>query len=93
MSYDKVFEFTGAVRGYHYYRRFWTPKTSQKLYCFYEPDNPFDVFAIKVCEEGKTEPVGHLPREISRPTKFFIDRGATIKVILTSEHYRRSPLI
>lgn len=48
------------------------------LYCFYEPGNPFDIFAIKVCEEGKTEPVGHLSREISQPTNICIDRGATI---------------
>ena len=26
MSYDKVIEFTDAVRGHHYYRRFWKPE-------------------------------------------------------------------
>lgn len=93
MSYEKIFEFTAAVRGYHYYRRFWVPKPSQKLYCFHEFDNPFDQFAIKVCEEEQQVPIGHLPREISRATKFFIDRGANITVTLTSEHYRRSPLV
>ena len=41
--------------------------------------------------EGTT--VGHLPREISRITKFFIDRGAVVFVQLTSRHYRRSPLV
>ena len=40
----------------------------------------------------KTAAAGHLPREISRATKFFIDRGARLSVILTSEHYRRSSL-
>jgi len=59
----------------------------------YEPNNPFDAFAIKVCEEGKSDTVGHLPKEISCATKFFIDRGATIKATLISEHYRRSPLV
>ena len=49
-------------------------KRLQKLFCYHEPDNPFDEFAIKVCEEGKEVPVGHLPREISRVTKNFIDR-------------------
>ena len=87
MSYDKVIEFTAAVRGYHYYRRFWKPELSQKLNCFFEEDNPFDLFAIKVCEIGKTAAVGHLPREISRATKFFIDRGGRLSVTLTSEHY------
>ena len=89
----KIFEFSAAVRGYHYYRRFWVPQPSQKLCCSFEPDNPFDVFAIKVCEEGNQTPVGHLPREISRATKFFIERGASISVQLTSKHYRRSPLV
>jgi len=93
MSHEKIFEFTAAVRGYHYYRRFWVPKPSQKLYCFYESDNPFDQFAIKVCEEGQQVPIGHLPREISRATKFFIDRGANITATLTSDHYRRSALV
>ena len=31
--------------------------------------------------------------EISRVTKFFIDRGATVTAELTSGYYRRSPLI
>ena len=39
MSYEKVFTFTAAVRGYHYYRRFWFSKPSQQLYCVFEPDN------------------------------------------------------
>ena len=36
---------------------------------------------------------GHLPREISRVTKFLLDRGAEMTTVLTSEHYRRSPLV
>ena len=93
MSYNKIIEFTAAVRGYHFYRRYWQPQPSQKLDCFYEEDNPFDPFAIKVCEIGKNITVGHLPREMSRATKFFIDRGVAITLTLTSEHYRRSPLV
>ena len=37
--------------------------------------------------------VGHLPRQISRPTKFLLDRGALIIAKITSSHYRKSPLI
>ena len=70
----KSFEFTAAVQGYHYYRRFWVPKPSQQLYCLFEPDNPFDQFAIKVCEEeGQKIPIGHLPKEIFQATKYLID--------------------
>lgn len=84
--------FTAAVRGYHYYRRFWKPVEGEKLKCMYEANNAFDRFAIKVVKiNGET--VGHLPREISRITKFFLDRGASIEIELTSKHYRRSPLV
>ena len=36
---------------------------------------------------------GHLPREISRVTKFLLDRGAVAYTELTSTHYRRSPIM
>ena len=92
MLYEKNFEFTAAVRGYHYYRRFWVPKISQWLNSF-GPDNPFDQFATKVCEEkGHKIPVGHLQREISRATKYLIHRGGNITVKM-NEHYRRYLLV
>ena len=37
--------------------------------------------------------IGHLPVEISRITKFFLDRGAVTQVELTSKHYPRSALV
>ena len=37
--------------------------------------------------------MGHLPREISRPTNFLLDRGAEIVPEIERSHYRRSPLI
>ena len=84
--------FTAAVRGYHYYRRFWQPKENEKLICLHEPGNAFDRFAIKtVSENGET--VGHLPKEISRITNYFLDRGASMYRTLSSEHYRRFPLV
>ena len=46
-----------------------------------------------MCEVGKSDVVGHLPREISRATKFFMDRVGKATVTLTSEHYRRSSLV
>ena len=42
---------------------------------------------------GNETPVGHLPMGISRATKFLIGRGANITAQVTSDHYRRSPLI
>ena len=88
MEYVKIFEFTAAVRGYHY-KRFWKPEPQQVLNCCHEKNNAFGRFAIMVCET----PVGHLPMEISRVTRFFIDRGGSITAELTSDHYIRSPFI
>ena len=36
--------------------------------------------------------VGHLPREISRPAKFLLDRGAQVTATIRSNIRRRSPL-
>ena len=89
----KTFQFTAAVRGFHYYKRFWNPEPEQVLNCFHEVNNPFDIFAIKICTIPNNETVGHMPMEISRVTKFLIDRGANVSVKLTSTNYRRSPLV
>ena len=50
------------------------------------------MFAIRTCRKDCEKTVGNLPREISRPTKYLIDRGAKITAKLSSIHYRRSPL-
>ena len=69
---EKIFEFPSAVRGFHYYRRYWQPDLEDELYCRHEEDNPFDFFAIKICMKNTGETVGHLPMEISRATKFLL---------------------
>ena len=86
------FEFESAVRGYHYYRKYWSPKEHETLNCYHEPGNPIDIFAIKTCSHGSLQPVGHLPREISRLTKFILDRDAEVEAKLTSNQYRCSPI-
>ena len=42
---------------------------------------------------GKSTSVGHLPREITRLTKFTLDRGTKVKAKLTSNYYGSSPII
>ena len=37
--------------------------------------------------------IGHLPREISSATRFFLLRGGMVYLKVTYENYRRSPLI
>ena len=41
------------------------------------------MFAIKVVDDTGIV-IGHLPREISRPTKFLIDRGAVVTAKVSS---------
>ena len=45
-----------------------------------------------MCDQRGTM-VGHLPPEVSRITKFIIDRSAAVSVVLTGTYYRRSPLV
>ena len=92
MNAEKNIEFTAAIRGYHSYKRYWQPKEAERLECLHKVDNPFDVSAIKTGNSDKVI-TGHLPREISRVTKFLLDRGAVADAELTSTHYRRSPIM
>ena len=50
------------------------------------------MFAIKTCHIGDRTTVRHLPREISWPTKYRIDRGAKVTAKLSSTDYTKSPL-
>ena len=94
-AYTRSFQFTAAVRGFHVYRATWNPELNEKLICNFEPGNEFDRFAIQArsLRDGVQVTVGHLPREISRPTKFLLDRETEATASLIGTHYRRSPLI
>ena len=89
---NKTLVFSAAVRGFHVYRDVWKPLENEELECLFERHNLFDMFAIKTCRLEGGQIVGHLPREISRPTKFLLDRGAKVTAQLTGKHYKRSPL-
>ena len=92
---NKTLVFSAAVRGFsaHVYQDVWKPLENEELESLFERCNLFDMFAIKTCclEGGLI--VGHLPRKISWPTKFLLDRRAKVTAQLTGTHYRRSPLL
>ena len=90
---ENLFEYSSAVRGFHYYRKYWNPKESQTLDCVHEKDNPFHFFAIKVMGQDSGATVGHLPMENSRAAKFLLDTGARVIATLTSTNYCVSPLV
>ena len=91
---QKSIVFIAAVRGFHVYKMSWKPEEGEILECLYEENNPYDVFSIKVCKSNNAQSVvGHLPMEISRITKFILQRGARLQATVTRKHYRRSFLI
>ena len=55
---SELFEFNSAVRGYHYYQKYWQPEGNERLFCAHEADNPSDCFVIRtyVGSTGKTGP-------------------------------------
>ena len=68
-----MFEFTAYMRGYHYYRKLWSPQPNQHL-------QRFNRFFIKVCEINQENTTCHLPKGISRATKFLIDGSANVRI-------------
>ena len=89
---NKTLVFSAAVRGFNVYQDVWKLLENEGLECLFERHNLFNMFAIKACCLEGGQIIGHLPREISRPTKFLLDRGAKVTAQLTGTHYRRSPL-
>ena len=75
------FTFDSAVRGYHVYQDVWKPAAGEKLHAEQEFDNLMDKFAVKVTKNNET--VGHLPREYSRISWYFLARGGKIRVEVT----------
>ena len=87
MAYNKVFNFLAAVRGYHYYRRFWIPQNIKSLNTFLKIITYLIALQSKyICQVVNENAVGHLPQEISCITNFFMDRGAIVSAQLNSEH-------
>ena len=64
----------------------------EKLDCSHERNNFYDRFAIQTTSGNGTN-VGHIPKELSRVTKYLLDRGATLSLELSSTNYRHSPLV
>ena len=91
---QKSIVFSAAVRGFHVYKMSWKPEEEEILESLHEENNPYDVFSIKVCKSNNVRSaVGHLPMEISRITKFILQRGARVQRMVIGKHYRLSSLI
>ena len=71
---NKTLVLSAAVCGFHVYRDVWKPFENEELECLFKRHNQFDMFAIKTCLLEGGQIIGRFPREISRPTKFLLDR-------------------
>ena len=77
----ETFAFASAVRGYHVYKDIWETLIGKKLVAKREFNNPIDKHAVKVVKDNET--VGHLPREFSRITWYFLARSGEISAEVT----------
>ena len=68
---DVVLSNTAAVRGYHYYRKFWKPVENEDIYCLHENSVFMTVLLSK-----NGDIVDHWRHELARVIKcLFFDRG------------------
>ena len=74
--------FLCGLHGFHVYKEIWKPITGELLRCSHEWNNIYDRYAIAANKQlrGRLADsiIGHLPREISRATCFFLLRGAMV---------------
>ena len=88
------FSFTAAIRGFHVYRREWSPHLEQRLRAVKEHGNTNHRFAIAVTRAEKDVDdriVGHLPRELSKVLWYFFLHGGDLECVVTGRR-QRSPL-
>ena len=95
---DLSLSFPCGSRGYHEYRALWTPILHKILPSIHERSNPYDRYAIAARKSlpgtlAVESTVGHLPREISRFTRFIMLHGAIVVVKILDTRHRRSPLV
>ena len=79
------------------YNKDWKPRIDEVLSAVHEQNNLYDRYAIAAQKKlpGRLGPstIGHLPKKISRFTRFIIHYEATVTVRVISDNHRRSPLI
>ncbi len=97
-SSEISFTFACGLRGYHVYQTVWTPTLNESLPTIHESDNDKDCYAIAARKRlpGSAlleSTVGHLPKEISRITRFIMLHGAIVTAKVMDTHHRRSPLV
>ena len=73
----EMFAFASAVRGYRVYQDLWKPSIGEKVVAKREFNQPMDKHAVKVVKGD--EAAGHLSREFSQITQYFLARSGEIR--------------
>ena len=75
----------------------WTPILGDRMPAIHESGNAHDPYAIAARKRLPgtlmESTVGHLPKEISRITRYIMLYGALVSVRIVDTHRRRSPLV
>ena len=92
-----AYSFLCGIRGFHVCKEVWKPILGEHLNLSHERKNLHDRYAIVAYKRlpGRLADsiIGHLPREISRPTRFFLLRGEVAVAEVINTTHRRSPLV
>lgn len=78
-----TYEKSSVVKGHHIYKFVWTPVIGEELQTKLEQNNEHDRHAVAVMRDDQI--VGHLPRSISRVSRFFLSRGGVIVCRVTGK--------
>ena len=77
--------------------RCWKPKLNEEINISHERGNMYDPNAMtgKIMLPGTLVAfvVGHIPKEISRYTRYIVEHGASVDAFVLASHHRPSPLI
>ena len=94
---DITFYFFCVLRGYHVYQTVWSSRLNGKLATEHERSNLYNRHAIagKKNFSGRltSSVVSHLPKELSRNTRYIMEYGAVITLEVIDTHPRQSSLI
>ena len=80
---NETFTLESVVRGHHVYKRIWSPRTGQVLEASAETGNPEDRHAVALQQTGEGVTLGHMPREVSKVSWFFLRHGGCISCEIT----------
>ena len=81
------FTFSSFVTGHHIYKEIWTPQLGEIVFCYREPENQHDRYAVAAYKDDQV--IGHIPRTVSKPCSYALLAGAKIQAVVTGERQNK----